>query len=102
MKSSLRKLRGLAALHKHGHGGDHKDRRDLLSLAQLDELAKAYRVLLSLSLSRSLSLSLPLVWSPRNPRKLINYRVAFEPVKPLLIVLFPFFFSLISLQPDTT
>ncbi|KAL9406868.1 hypothetical protein Peur_003840 [Populus x canadensis] len=43
MKSSLRKLRGLAALHKHGHGGDHKDRRDLLSLAQLDELAKAYR-----------------------------------------------------------
>ena len=55
MKSSLRKLRGLAALHKHGHGGDHKDRRDLLSLAQLDELAKAYRVLLSLSLSLSLS-----------------------------------------------
>lgn len=51
MKSSLRKLKGLAALHKHGHGGDHKDRRDLLSLAQLDELAKAYRVLLSLSLS---------------------------------------------------
>ncbi|KAJ6961878.1 hypothetical protein NC652_000746 [Populus alba x Populus x berolinensis] len=43
MKSSLRKLRGLAALHKHGHGGDHKDRRDLLSLGQLDELAKAYR-----------------------------------------------------------
>ncbi|KAJ6945691.1 hypothetical protein NC651_000681 [Populus alba x Populus x berolinensis] len=43
MKSSLRKLRGLAALHKHGLGGDHKDRRDLLSLGQLDELAKAYR-----------------------------------------------------------
>ncbi|XP_011036141.1 PREDICTED: uncharacterized protein At2g33490-like isoform X2 [Populus euphratica] len=43
MKSSLRKLRGLAALHKHGHGGDHKDRRDLPSLAQLDEFAKAYR-----------------------------------------------------------
>ncbi|KAG6736959.1 hypothetical protein POTOM_060093 [Populus tomentosa] len=52
MKSSLRKLRGLAALHKHGHSGDHEDRRDLLSRAQLDELAKAYRVLLSLSLYR--------------------------------------------------
>uniref|UniRef100_A0A6N2M4V3 BAR domain-containing protein n=1 Tax=Salix viminalis TaxID=40686 RepID=A0A6N2M4V3_SALVM len=43
MKSSLSKLRGLAGFHKHGHGGDHKNRRNLLSLAQFDELAEAYR-----------------------------------------------------------
>ena len=49
MKSSLRKLRGFGAFHKHGHVGDHKHRRDLLSLAQFDELAEAHRVLLSLS-----------------------------------------------------
>lgn len=52
MKSSLSKLRGLAGFHKHGHGGDHKNRRNLLSLAQFDELAEAYRVLLSLSTAR--------------------------------------------------
>lgn len=39
MKTSLRKLRGLA-LHKH----EAKDRRDLRPLAQLDELAQASRV----------------------------------------------------------
>uniref|UniRef100_A0A2P2KCA6 Uncharacterized protein MANES_09G185500 n=2 Tax=Rhizophora mucronata TaxID=61149 RepID=A0A2P2KCA6_RHIMU len=37
MKTSLRKLRGLA-LHRHG---EQKNRRDLRSLAQLDELAQA-------------------------------------------------------------
>ncbi|KAF9689008.1 hypothetical protein SADUNF_Sadunf01G0047100 [Salix dunnii] len=43
MKSSLRKLRGFGAFHKHGHVADHKNRRDLLSLAQFDELAEAHR-----------------------------------------------------------
>lgn len=45
MKTSLRKLRGLA-LHKH----EAKDRRDLRPLAQLDELAQASQVKLHLLL----------------------------------------------------
>lgn len=41
MKSSLKKLRGLA-LHNHKH--DTKDRNNILPLSQLDELAQATQV----------------------------------------------------------
>lgn len=53
MKSSLKKLRGLA-LHHHKHDSNHT--KTILPLGQRDELAQATRVLHILSLSFSLLL----------------------------------------------